>query len=102
MVAAAFTLSLGLTLTRGALLAASPLLLPRMRVLDPMLFIADREAYEGAELLMETFGEAALAEAAARAERSRGAGNHIHYTRWCRVGRTILQLGDPDARGTLH
>jgi hypothetical protein len=67
-----------------------------------MQFVIDREAYEGAELLIEGWGEAALAEAAARAERSRDLGNHIHYTRWCRVGRAILLLGDPETNGTLH
>jgi hypothetical protein len=67
-----------------------------------MLFVVDREAYDFASELMESFGEAALAEAAQRAERSRDVGNHIHYTRWCRVGRAILLLGDPDPRGTLH
>jgi hypothetical protein len=67
-----------------------------------MLFVADREAYDGANDLISTFGEGALAEAAARAERSRDRGNHVHYTRWCRVGRAILLLGDPDPRGAVH
>lgn len=66
------------------------------------MFVADREAYEGATELLASFGEAALAEAATRAERSRDVGNHIHYTRWCRIGRAILLLGDPEASGTLH
>jgi hypothetical protein len=67
-----------------------------------IMFVADREAYEGATQLIASHGDMALAEAAMRAERSRDLGNHIHYTRWCRVGRTILQLGDPDPRGALH
>jgi hypothetical protein len=67
-----------------------------------MLFVIDREAYDGAEELMARWGEEALSEAASRAERSRDLGNHIHYTRWCRVGRAILQLGDPEAAATLH
>jgi hypothetical protein len=71
-------------------------------VLDQMLFVIDRDAYEGAEELMSGWGEAALAEAASRAERSRDLGNHIHYTRWCRVGRAILLLGDPEPAATLH
>ncbi|WBO22172.1 hypothetical protein [Sphingomonas abietis] len=69
---------------------------------DQMLFVIDREAYDGAEELMARWGEEALSEAAARAERSRDLGNHIHYTRWCRVGRAILQLGDPEPAATLH
>ncbi len=71
-------------------------------MLDQMLFVIDREAYDGAEELMEGWGEAALSEAASRAERSRDLGNHIHYTRWCRVGRAILLLGDPEPAATLH
>lgn len=71
-------------------------------MLEQTLFVADREAYEGATELLASFGEAALAEAANRAEQSRGKGNHVHYTRWCRVGRAILLLGDPDPRGLLH
>ncbi len=67
-----------------------------------ILFVADREAYDAATELLATHGVMALSEAAIRAERSRDLGNHIHYTRWCRVGRTILQLGDPDRHGTLH
>ena len=71
-------------------------------VLDRKFFVADREAYDGAAALLDAFGEGALAEAAARAERCRGVGNHVHYTRWCRVGRAILQLGEPDPGGGLH
>lgn len=67
-----------------------------------MLFVVDREAYDGATALVAEFGWNALSEASARAERSRGIGNHIHYTRWCRVGRAILVLEDPDPRGALH
>ncbi len=71
-------------------------------MLDQSLFVVDREAYDGASELLDSFGERALAEAAIRAERSRDVGNHIHYTRWCRVGRAILVLGDPAPGGPLH
>lgn len=64
--------------------------------------MVDREAYDFASALMVEFGVGALAEAAARAEHSRSLGNHIHYTRWCRVGRAIMLLEDPDPVGTLH
>ncbi|MDB5737482.1 MAG: hypothetical protein JWO65_1150 [Sphingomonas bacterium] len=67
-----------------------------------MLFVVDREAYDFAATLMDEFGARALSEAANRADRSRDLGNHIHYTRWCRVGRAILLLGDPEPRGLLH
>ena len=71
-------------------------------MLDQTQFVVDREAYDGASDLLDRFGARALAEAATRAERSRHLGNHIHYTRWSRVGRAILVLGDPDPGGLLH
>jgi len=71
-------------------------------LLNQTQFVVDREAYDGASDLLDAFGESALAEAAQRAERSRDIGNHIHYTRWCRVGRAILVLGDPEPGGLLH
>ena len=71
-------------------------------MLEQTVFVVDREAYDGASELLDRFGESALAEAATRAERSRDLGNHIHYTRWCRVGRAILVLGDPGYGSLLH
>lgn len=65
-------------------------------------FVADRESYDHAAALLAEYGDAALAEARARASRSRDLGNHIHYTRWCRAGRAILMLANPDTRGRLH
>jgi hypothetical protein len=73
-----------------------------LALLEQTLFVVDREAYDGASHLLDCFGDRALAEAATRAERSRDIGNHIHYARWCRVGRAILVLGDPDPGGPLH
>lgn len=67
-----------------------------------MHFIVDRAAYEGATALIESFGERALEEASIRAEVSRERGNHIHYTHWCRIGRTIMVLGDPGRDCSLH
>jgi hypothetical protein len=64
--------------------------------------VVDREAYDGAVALMSGYGLGALAEATIRAGRSRDLGNHIHYTRWCRVGRAILLLEDPEPMGALH
>jgi hypothetical protein len=100
MVSPIFTLSLRHGLTRLALGPARAEF--GGRVLEQTQFVVDREAYEGAAALLDTFGESALAEAATRAERSRDVGNHIHYTRWCRVGRAILVLGDPQPAGMVH
>ena len=70
--------------------------------LSHLHFVADREAYEFASALMAEYGAAALTEAVSRAERSRDLGNFIHYARWCRAGRAILLLGDPQPNGRLH
>jgi hypothetical protein len=70
--------------------------------LSHLHFVADREAYESASALMAEYGAAALTEAANRAERSRDLGNFIHYARWCRAGRAILLLADPQPTGPLH
>jgi hypothetical protein len=70
--------------------------------LNQVHFVADREAYDAASTLMAEYGAAALTEAANRAERSRDLGNFIHFARWCRAGRAILLLADPQPVGTLH
>ncbi|HEY0270622.1 MAG TPA: hypothetical protein VGC10_06505 [Sphingomonas sp.] len=70
--------------------------------MNDLHFVADREAYDAASTLMSEYGGAALTEAASRAERSRDLGNFIHYARWCRAGRAILLLSDPEQDGTLH
>ena len=76
MVSHAFTLFLRLLLN-----PRRPRAGPRysgVALLDQSLFVVDREAYDGASELLDSFGERALAEAAIRAERSRDVGNHIH------------------------
>jgi hypothetical protein len=71
-------------------------------ILNSLHFVADREAYDAASALMAEYGAAALGEAASRAERSRDIGNFIHYARWCRAGRAIMLLADPQQDATLH
>jgi len=67
-----------------------------------MHFVMDRDAYDGATDLIASFGERAVAEAFARAERCRDQGNSIHYVYWCRIGRTILMLGESGPNGAVH
>ncbi|USI73838.1 hypothetical protein [Sphingomonas morindae] len=67
-----------------------------------LIFIGDREAYDQASALIEQFGPGAIGEARQRAARSRDWGNFIHYTRWCRVGRTIRMLETAAPSGTVH
>lgn len=62
----------------------------------------DRRAYDDAAQLIENFGQHAGYEAAARAERSRNLGNHIHFCRWREVERMIAALSQTDAVGSIH
>ncbi len=62
----------------------------------------DRRPYDVAAELIASFGEHAGFEAAARAERSRDLGNHIHFCRWREVERMIAALSQTDAVGSIH
>ena len=62
---------------------------------------ATRPHHDAAELLT-LFGAAAADEAAARAERSRSLGNHLHFCRWREVGRMIATLQRGRVAETLH
>ena len=64
-------------------------------------FLTDRDVADAAEM-METFGLAARGEAAARADRSRDMGNHIHFCRWRQIERLIDLLSSQEAIGTVH
>ncbi|MDZ7282930.1 hypothetical protein N4G62_12915 [Sphingomonas sanguinis] len=64
-------------------------------------FLTDRDVADAAEM-METFGLAAGGEAAARADRSRDLGNHIHFCRWRQIERLIDLLSSEEAIGTVH
>lgn len=60
-----------------------------------------REVTDAAEL-MAMFGDGASGEAAARADRSRDIGNHIHFCRWRQIERLIVLLSATHAVGTVH
>jgi len=64
-------------------------------------FVTDTDVATAAEM-METFGELAGGEAAARAGRSRDLGNHIHFCRWRQIERLIGLLSSEEAFGTVH
>ena len=55
-----------------------------------------------AATLIATFGDDAGFEAAARADRSRDLGNHIHFCRWRQIERLVLLMSIPRAVGTVH
>jgi hypothetical protein len=65
-------------------------------------FINGRRALADAALLLETFGDDAGFEAAARAEDSRDKGNVLRFCHWRQIERVIVTLSDQQARGTIH
>jgi hypothetical protein len=65
-------------------------------------FINGREALADAALLLETFGDDAGFEAAARAEASRDRGNVLKFCHWRQIERVIVTLSDQQVRGTVH
>lgn len=65
-------------------------------------YVSDRKSYEDAAELISLFGDDAGYEAAARADRSRDLGNHIHFCRWRQIERLILLLSYDQPLGTIH
>ena len=65
-------------------------------------FIAGRLALAEASELIDRFGEEAALEAATRAERSRDAGNVLHFCHWRQIERVIATLSCDEVRGTIH
>ena len=65
-------------------------------------FINGREALADAALLLETYGDDAGFEAAARAESSRDKGNVLKFCHWRQIERVIVTLSDQEVRGTIH
>lgn len=66
------------------------------------LYLVDRSTIDQAQELMTAFGDDAGFEAAARADKSRDLGNHIHFCRWRQVERLIVLMSMPRAVGTVH
>ena len=67
-----------------------------------MPYIADARSVSDATALIASFGTAAGDEAAARADRSRDIGNHVHFCHWRQIERLIVVMSAPCALGTLH
>lgn len=67
------------------------------------VYLPDASAAADATELIARFGDHAAFEAAARADRSRGLGNIVHFCRWRQIERMILLLSSPDRAGaTVH
>lgn len=67
-----------------------------------MPFISGRAALADAALLIETYGDDAGFEAAARAEDSRDQGNVIRFCHWRQIERVIATLSADEINGTVH
>lgn len=65
-------------------------------------YLGDRREITDANELIALFGEEAGSEAAARADRSRDLGNHIHFCRWRQIERLIVLMSVGRAVGTVH
>lgn len=68
---------------------------------DALCYIADRATLDTAVSLIAEFGDAAILQAALRADASRNKGNVIGFCRWRQIERVIATLGDHSG-GTLH
>ena len=67
-----------------------------------MPFISGRAALDDAALLIETYGDDAMFEAAMRAEDSRDKGNVTRFCHWRQIERVIVTLSEREVRGTVH
>jgi len=65
-------------------------------------FIHGRLALSDASELIERYGDAAVFEAAARADRSREEGNVVRFCHWRQIERVIATLSSDEALGTIH
>jgi len=65
-------------------------------------YLSDRKSFDDAAELMAMFGDNAGYEAAARADRSRDLGNHIHFCRWRQIERLIVLLTQDEPMGTVQ
>ncbi|MBB4098546.1 hypothetical protein [Sphingomonas kyeonggiensis] len=70
--------------------------------MNMMPYLGDRREIADANDLIASFGELAGSEAAARADRSRDLGNHIHFCRWRQIERLIVLMSVGRAVGTVH
>ena len=66
------------------------------------LYLADRSSVDAAQDLILAFGDGAEFEAAARADKSRDLGNHLHFCRWRQIARLIVLMSVGRAVGTIH
>jgi len=67
-----------------------------------MPYLANVSEVNDANALIAQFGDDAGFEAAARADKSRDLGNHLHFCKWRQIERLILLLSVERPVGTIH
>jgi hypothetical protein len=67
-----------------------------------MPYLATVTEVDDATTLIAQFGDDAGFEAAARADKSRDLGNHLHFCKWRQIERLIVLLSTGRAVGTIH
>lgn len=70
--------------------------------MEYMPYLRDRGEVKDAAELITMFGDDAGYQAAARADKSRELGNHIHFCRWRQIERLIVLMSVGRAVGTVH
>ena len=70
--------------------------------MEYMPYLRDRAEVKDAAELILMFGDDAGFQAAARADKSRELGNHIHFCRWRQIERLIVLMSVGRAVGTVH
>jgi hypothetical protein len=70
--------------------------------MEYMPYLRDRAEVKDAAELILMFGDDAGFQAAARADKSRELGNHIHFCRWRQIERLIVLMSIERAVGTVH
>ena len=70
--------------------------------MEYMPYLRDRAEVKDAAELILMFGDDAGFQAAARADKSRELGNHVHFCRWRQIERLIVLMSVERAVGTVH
>jgi len=70
--------------------------------MEQLPYLADRAEVSDAAELIRLYGDDAGFHAAARADRSRDLGNHIHFCRWRQIERLIVLLASERPVGAIH
>ncbi|MDB5685646.1 MAG: hypothetical protein JWR77_235 [Rhizorhabdus sp.] len=70
--------------------------------MEEIFYIADRGSLDAATALIEAYGDAAVVEAAAQAQKYRNVGNAVRFCQWRQIERIVSVLSQDVILGTLH